>query len=203
MKRYYRLQDSRVHSNPNSSTATATATATPTSLNSTEMYRGGEGSCSGRLGAAVQRVMAMRERHSSQNDVKGIGAMRDLYISCPTTNCNKAISAKSECWKCERNGPQMAGKEVSVVGTQSMRYTRFLPSKDWCNASENEDGGHHSFASLLPGFVSNGTQSPQICVACICVNEDQKENTVGKKKGFLRYVRRQLLGLGRKSFTDV
>ncbi|GLJ55615.1 hypothetical protein SUGI_1194460 [Cryptomeria japonica] len=139
------------------------------------------GSGSGRLGAAVQRAMAMRERHSSScaDDVKGIGAIRDVYISWLASSPPKDSVMNVRCCKCG------GGEQIlhSAIGTQSMKYTRFFLDDQGFSVTGDED------------YVA------QVCGVCSSSVEDLSGSPAAKKKSFFIHVCRQLLGFSRKSFS--
>ncbi|GLJ55621.1 hypothetical protein SUGI_1194540 [Cryptomeria japonica] len=188
MKTYSRLHHSRMHSDPqglstfcNGAEMSATASVGPA-----EGMSNDKGGGTYRLGAAVQRAMAMRERHSSScklEDIKGIGGMRDVYMSwlahSPSLSCNATSGYFAEVTEDEIF--------CSAIGAQSMKYTRFCPDVDGLN----QEFGH----------ISNGKRELELGGNCSC-DGDLSKNQAVMKKSFVTRLCRQLFGRRKKSSSN-
>ncbi|XP_057828769.2 uncharacterized protein LOC131039941 [Cryptomeria japonica] len=182
MMKYARLHHSRKHSDSQGVYAffNGAETYAPVSAGTAEGMpedKGGGNFYGYRLGAAVQRAMAMRERGSpcKAEDIKGIGGMRDIYMSGLTYSPPLPYNA------------EMTEEEIfhAAIKPQSVKFTRFCPDLD---------GVHQEF-----GRISNGKQNLEIFGVYRCVEEDIGENQGVKKRNFVKRLCRQLFGRRKKS----
>jgi len=132
MGRYARLHDNRVHTDHGDripAQRLSNRVSYDTADQAKEVKYRHVGGSSGRLGAAVQRAMAMRERQTTPaSEVKGIGAMRHLC------NINNTLSASAECKSIaeeeEGNESNKVLSPLAGLQSESMRYQRL-----YCPAS--------------------------------------------------------------------
>eukprot|EP01018_Ginkgo_biloba_P012325 Gb_36144 [translate_table: standard] len=201
MQRYARLHDCRVHNDEAVFKSHAHDVAEDqkvcrgiSKLEYRDLsYQIGDGG-SGRLGAAVQRAMALRERQSSPANVEGIGAMRDLYMSWIA---NGRSTSPGRLPESSSNVEYWADSSTEMLNsrTQSMRYSRFCPS--------NPDDQDRHIIIKAPDVYNVSAQSSSSSAQKQELCDQRKINATAEnknnKKGFMRLVCRHLFSLRKKS----
>eukprot|EP01018_Ginkgo_biloba_P018445 Gb_13790 [translate_table: standard] len=130
---------------------------------------------SGRLGAAVQRAMAMRERQSSDT-VQGIGAMRQMCHSSWFSHHSDPLYPSVHCLQCggplEMNAGYCADEEMGDVAprlkSQSMRYTRI------CSQESDDDDEDYETKYRFIGLRDTGWD---------CKNDDNVSSNKKNENG--------------------